>query len=100
METPTEILALCSDCPHVGYPTDATRCAPCPRRGAAPPPARAEAPEGELERLRAEVTHYREAALEVGCLDGHFVVQLVQTLRAEVSRLNLELEALRKAVVK
>lgn len=24
----------CSDCPPVGYPTDATRCLPCPRRGA------------------------------------------------------------------
>lgn len=23
---------LCSDCPPVGYPTDETRCAPCPRR--------------------------------------------------------------------
>ncbi len=27
-ETPT---ALCSDCPPEGYPTDKTRCAPCPR---------------------------------------------------------------------
>jgi hypothetical protein len=24
--------ALCEDCPPVGYPTDETRCAPCPRR--------------------------------------------------------------------
>lgn len=24
--------ALCEGCPPVGYPTDATRCAPCPRR--------------------------------------------------------------------
>lgn len=23
---------LCSDCPPVNYPTDKTRCAPCPRR--------------------------------------------------------------------
>jgi hypothetical protein len=23
---------LCSDCPPEGYPTDKTRCAPCPRR--------------------------------------------------------------------
>lgn len=23
---------LCSDCPRVGYPTDVTRCGPCPRR--------------------------------------------------------------------
>jgi hypothetical protein len=23
---------LCADCPPVCYPTDATRCAPCPRR--------------------------------------------------------------------
>lgn len=23
---------LCSDCPRVGYPTDDTRCLPCPRR--------------------------------------------------------------------
>lgn len=23
---------LCSDCPPPGYPTDATRCEPCPRR--------------------------------------------------------------------
>lgn len=25
---------LCSDCPPVGYPTDKTRCSPCPRRNA------------------------------------------------------------------
>lgn len=24
----------CSDCPPVGYPTDETRCLPCPRRAA------------------------------------------------------------------
>lgn len=23
---------LCGDCPRVGYPTDETRCLPCPRR--------------------------------------------------------------------
>ena len=23
---------LCEDCPPVGYPTDETRCMPCPRR--------------------------------------------------------------------
>lgn len=23
---------LCEDCPPVGYPTDKTRCLPCPRR--------------------------------------------------------------------
>ena len=26
--------ALCSDCPPLGYPTDKTRCLPCPRRAA------------------------------------------------------------------
>lgn len=25
---------LCSDCPPPGYPTDKTRCGPCPRRAA------------------------------------------------------------------
>jgi hypothetical protein len=25
-------VALCEDCPAVGYPTDKTRCTPCPRR--------------------------------------------------------------------
>ena len=25
---------FCDDCPPVGYPTDKTRCAPCPRREA------------------------------------------------------------------
>lgn len=25
---------LCEDCPPVGYPTDKTRCTPCPRRAA------------------------------------------------------------------
>ncbi len=24
--------AMCEDCPPVGYPTDETRCTPCPRR--------------------------------------------------------------------
>lgn len=28
--------ALCEDCPPVGYPTDKTRCAPCPRGGRLP----------------------------------------------------------------
>lgn len=28
------IADLCSDCPPVGYPTDKTRCEPCPRRSA------------------------------------------------------------------
>jgi hypothetical protein len=27
-----ETAALCEDCPPVGYPTDKTRCTPCPRR--------------------------------------------------------------------
>ena len=25
-------MVMCSDCPPVGYPTDKTRCTPCPRR--------------------------------------------------------------------
>ncbi len=25
-------MELCQDCPPAGYPTDATRCSPCPRR--------------------------------------------------------------------
>lgn len=29
MPEPSE---LCEDCPPVNYPTDATRCGPCPRR--------------------------------------------------------------------
>lgn len=28
---------LCEGCPPVGYPTDITRCAPCPRRAVTPP---------------------------------------------------------------
>jgi hypothetical protein len=27
---------LCEDCPPIGYPTDKTRCTPCPRRAPAP----------------------------------------------------------------
>jgi hypothetical protein len=30
MRAPEE--SLCEDCPPVGYPTDKTRCTPCPRR--------------------------------------------------------------------
>ena len=30
--TTTPTTALCGDCPPVGYPTDKTRCAECPRR--------------------------------------------------------------------
>jgi hypothetical protein len=33
---------LCSDCPPLGYPTDATRCNPCPRRAALASQPRAE----------------------------------------------------------
>lgn len=29
---PTTPASLCEDCPPVGYPTDKTRCDPCPRR--------------------------------------------------------------------
>jgi hypothetical protein len=40
VENPEE---LCSDCPPMGYPTDKTRCLPCPRRASLPsegqPPA-------------------------------------------------------------
>lgn len=25
-------MSMCEDCPPVGYPTDKTRCEPCPRR--------------------------------------------------------------------
>jgi hypothetical protein len=32
-------MALCSDCPPAGYPTDKTRCAECPRRLSDDPPA-------------------------------------------------------------
>lgn len=31
-----EATRLCEDCPPTGYPTDKTRCAPCPRRAADP----------------------------------------------------------------
>lgn len=37
-----EDVSLCEDCPPVGYPTDKTRCLPCPRRVA--PPEYAEPP--------------------------------------------------------
>jgi hypothetical protein len=30
------VMALCEDCPPAGYPTDSTRCAPCPRHVPAP----------------------------------------------------------------
>ena len=32
MTLTTKQAVECSDCPPDGYPTDATRCAPCPRR--------------------------------------------------------------------
>ena len=31
-KTAVPVESLCSDCPPVGYPTEATRCKPCPRR--------------------------------------------------------------------
>ena len=34
--TAAKVEALCSDCPSVGYPTDATRCTPCPRNSPTP----------------------------------------------------------------
>lgn len=50
LPTPEEVAAgLCEDCPPVGYPTDKTRCLPCPRR--APPPEATELT-GLCERLR------------------------------------------------
>ena len=40
---------LCEDCPPVGYPTDKTRCGPCPRRSR---PTKAQPAEQAVERLR------------------------------------------------
>lgn len=50
---------LCSDCPMVGYPTDKTRCLPCPRRtggplSAAPPAPDADPRGGEREAFEAD----------------------------------------------
>lgn len=38
--------SLCGDCPRIGYPTDETRCTPCPRRHT-PANSRAEQTQGE-----------------------------------------------------
>lgn len=35
-DTPGIPPSLCEDCPPTGYPTDVTRCAPCPRRSPTP----------------------------------------------------------------
>ena len=35
---------LCEDCPPVGYPTDETRCLPCPRKSISEAPGQAAAP--------------------------------------------------------
>lgn len=48
--TAEPVESLCDDCPPVGYPTEKTRCLPCPRRVAAPHPATA-AGEQELPAL-------------------------------------------------
>lgn len=45
---------LCSDCPPVGYPTDRTRCAPCPRRGG-PPMTTAPTQVGQSALLNVQV---------------------------------------------
>lgn len=49
--TPEE---LCGDCPPVGYPTDKTRCLPCPRRSPASDPRVAEAVEALREIAELE----------------------------------------------
>jgi len=47
---PQEWAGLCEDCPPVGYPTDKTRCAPCPRRTTDAPQ---EAPDDNAELVKA-----------------------------------------------
>lgn len=45
---------LCSDCPPVGYPTDETRCAPCPRQSLATAIAEIVRLNGALDMITAE----------------------------------------------
>lgn len=51
--------ALCSDCPPVGYPTDETRCAPCPRR---PPLPAAPSEPAEGQEDTPVAIYWREQA--------------------------------------
>lgn len=50
-EVSEEAERLCSDCPPTWYPTDKTRCLPCPRRAN---PALAEIPEAAIDKFDAE----------------------------------------------
>lgn len=46
---------LCEDCPPVGYPTDKTRCEPCPRRLANPVPLTGQEQAGARSSMDDEV---------------------------------------------
>lgn len=54
---------LCSDCPPAGYPTDETRCVPCPRRSQ-PKPAEGD----DAAKIAAEIAAYAQDAAQ--CFDA------------------------------
>lgn len=59
---------LCSDCPPIGYPTDLTRCRPCPRRTApVVPMTQDSARDGWVEELLRDLERWSAANMsEVG----------------------------------
>lgn len=57
---------LCTDCPPVGYPTDETRCLPCPRRTGQRPAQPDYDPIAAVEA----VDHYEASAKALDALDA------------------------------
>ena len=55
----------CSDCPPVGYPTDETRCAPCPRRAAATAPQGEGQPMSEADAISEAAMAMRDRGIDI-----------------------------------
>lgn len=56
---------LCEDCPPVGYPTDKTRCLPCPRRMTDPLTARLSELLAKAKVLKLIGDAHRECPVEI-----------------------------------
>lgn len=64
--------ALCSDCPPEDYPTDKTRCLPCPRRADV---------SGLVERSE---TYLRDNILLKGCSQHELIKDLFSALQTRI----------------
>jgi hypothetical protein len=87
-EVPGEIdaaLKLCDDCPPAGWPTDKTRCAPCPRRALGLPPWDELTPEERLAVVEQIAGPGLSWALRARQVYEHLRAKMAEPTRTEVN---------------